>query len=65
MLPLVVARMLVFTATMVLRLLHFKASLELRRDQWEWDKLKYHRVHCSEIQLCFLNECLQILQNFD
>lgn len=61
MLPLVVARMLVFTATMVLRLSEFKASLELRRDQWEWDKLKCHRVHCSEIQRCFLNEYLQIV----
>lgn len=62
MLPLVVARMLVFTATMVLRLLDFKASLELRRGQWEWDKLKCHIVYCSEIQLFSLNKCPQVVE---
>lgn len=45
-LPLVVARMLVFTGIMILRFLDFKVSLEFRRGQWGWDKLKCHRVHC-------------------
>lgn len=39
-LPLVVARMLVFTGIMILRFLDFKVSLEFRRGQWRWDKLK-------------------------
>ena len=41
-----------------LGLLFFKAATELESKEWEWDKLKCHKTHCSHpVQQFFLSNC--------
>lgn len=38
---------LVFTTTMIVRQLVFKATAELGRKGWKWGKIKCEKSHCS------------------
>ena len=45
--PPVAARLLIFTVTIVAGWSVFKATVELKRLGWDWDKLQWNEAHCG------------------
>lgn len=50
------ARVPVFLATVIMSLLHFKATVELKRVGWEQSKVEGHRTH-QDSAILELNTC--------
>ena len=45
--PPVAARLLIFTVTVVAWWSVFRATVELKRWEWDWDKLQWNEAHCG------------------